>query len=251
MVECAVRKIEGTPLFYKPARRLRVTKFFLMRYTLLCIIPALTTGFTISCKKEPPVPISKPTHVPIPLHASPLVPEPDTSVKRPFLKRVDSVITKNGIGMVRLGMTLTELKKKFPLAKFESRESGDGVTWMEFTTEAGDTMSLHVDPGESDSSASDLWNHEIDYIEIFSPVYATESGVRVGDLISVAEMKIGKIKSISESDIEARQYVEFEGQPMGLVFMIDYSGVFTDGTRITRKYEDSGKILSISTTFYP
>ncbi|MEO7958975.1 MAG: hypothetical protein ABIW76_20025 [Fibrobacteria bacterium] len=100
------------------------------------------------------------------------------------------MITKNGIGVVRLGMTLTELKKIFPLAKFESQEDGAGVTWMEFTTEAGDTMSLHVDPGESDSSASAMWDHEIDYIDISSAVYATESGVRVGDLISDAERKI-------------------------------------------------------------
>jgi hypothetical protein len=163
---------------------------------------------------------------------------------------VDSVITKYGIGAVRLGMTLTELKKTFPLADFKSTEDGDGVTWVEFTTEAGDTLYLHADPGESDSSAA-MWNHEIDYIEIFSPLYAIESGVRVGDLVSAVEKKIGKITGITESEIEARQYVEFEGQPKGMVFRIDYSGIFTEGSRVTRKYEDSAKIFSIMTSLYP
>lgn len=220
-----------------------------MRISLVGILCALVSGISISCRKDSPSPISK--SVPLPIQkpeARPIL-KPDTAAISPSVERAIPVITKNGIGEVKLGMTLTELKNLFPLAKFESQEGGDGVTWFYFSTDAGDTMSLYV--GDWDSSASVMWNRGIEIIEIFSTLYVTESGVRVGDLISDVEKKIGKVVSISESEIESGQYIEFEKQPVGIGFMLDYSGIFPEGSRVTRKYAEAAKIFAISTSLYP
>ena len=48
-----------------------------------------------------------------------------------------------------------------------------------------------------------------------------------------------------KSEIESREYVEFDRQPLHLTFRLDYTGIFPDEGRRTTKYDPRARILSI------
>lgn len=235
---------------------------FPMRKGFLGIALALIFGLPVACRKDQPPAVTRQSAPP----ADPAL-QPDIVTKEAVAGDSSAaagdplegaggpsdttapLITGSGIGAVRLGMTLAELEKEFPRAVITPVEDGDGVTWYLFSTGADDTLFLYV--GDWDSIASNMRGRGIETIETFSPRYALGSGVRVGALISDAEKKIGRIKNISVSEIEGRQYIEFDGQPEGVSFRIDYTGIFPEGSRETLKYEDTGKIYSITTSLYP
>ena len=153
-------------------------------------------------------------------------------------------ITQNGIGPVKLGMTLLEAKRAFPKAIFSRGSDGEGVALVNVSTKESQVMVLFA--GEEDRNKPINWSKRISSIETFSPNCSTSLGVRPGGLVAEAEKQYGKVLKIIMSEIEARQFVEFKNQPRGMVFRIDYSGVFAEGQSETLRYRPDAKIYSIT-----
>jgi len=153
-------------------------------------------------------------------------------------------ITENGIGPVKLGMTLLEAKQAFPKASFRRGSDGEGVALVNVSTNESRVMVLFA--GEDNRNKPINWSKRISSIEAFSSNYSTRLGVRPGSLVAETEKQYGKVLKIVKSEIEARQYAEFKNQPRGMIFRINYSGVFTEGQMETVKYRPDAKIYSIA-----
>jgi len=153
-------------------------------------------------------------------------------------------ITEAGIGPIKLGMTLSEAKQALPTASFSRTWDGDGVAQIVVKTKGSTMMVLFV--GEADPSKPVNWSKKITSIATFSPNYSTNRGVHPGSLVVETEKQYGKVTRIVESEIESRQFVEFQNQPRGMIFRIDYSGIFKKGQPETVNYRPDAKILSIT-----
>ena len=153
-------------------------------------------------------------------------------------------ITANGIGPVKLGMTLLEAKRAFPKATFSRGSDGEGVALVNVSTKESQVMVLFA--GEEDRNKPISWSKRISSIETFSSNCSTSFGVRPGGLVAEAEKQQGKVLKIIMSEIEARQFVEFKHQPKGMIFRIDYSGIFAEGQSETLRYRPDAKIYSIT-----
>jgi len=153
-------------------------------------------------------------------------------------------ITENGIGPVNLGMTLLEAKRAFPNATFSRGSDGEGVALVNVSTKESQVMVLFA--GEEDRNKPINWSKRISSIETFSSNCSTSLGVRPGGLVAEAEKQHGKVFKIIMSEIEARQFVEFQNQPRGMIFRIDYSGIFAEGQSETLRYRPDAKIYSIA-----
>ena len=153
-------------------------------------------------------------------------------------------ISENGIGPVKLGMTLLEAKQAFPTATFSRGTDGEGVALVNVSMKESRMMLLYA--GEDDRDKPVNWSKRISSIEAFSSNCSTRHGVRPGSLVAESEKQYGKVRKIFTSEIEARQFVEFQNQPAYLIFRIDYSGVFAEGQTETVKYRPDAKIYSIA-----
>jgi hypothetical protein len=153
-------------------------------------------------------------------------------------------ITENGIGPVKLGMTLLEAKQAFPNATFSRGSDGEGVALVNVITKETQVMVLFAD--EEDRNKPINWSKRISSIETFSSNCSTSLGVRPGGLVAEAEKQYGKVLKIIMSEIEARQFAEFKHQPRGMIFRIDYSGIFAEGQSETLRYRPDAKIYSIA-----
>jgi hypothetical protein len=156
------------------------------------------------------------------------------------------VISNQGLGPVRLGMTLEQARQALPPSwRFEHDSDGEGVALVSVLAGEHALMSLHAN--EDDPGAPIDWTARITGIESFSKGTATAAGVRVGDLLDDAARAYGPVKDIVASEIESRQFVEFERQPEGIDFRIDYSGDFPAGASHTTRYCPGARILAMST----
>jgi len=153
-------------------------------------------------------------------------------------------ITENGIGPVKLGMTLLEAKRAFPNAIFSRGSDGEGVALVNVSTKESLVMVLFANEGDRNKPID--WSKRISSIEAFSSRCSTRLGVRPGGLVAEAEKQYGKVLKIVKSEIEARQFVEFKKQPRSMIFRIDYSGVFAEGQSETVGYRPDAKIYSIT-----
>ena len=153
-----------------------------------------------------------------------------------------------GIGPIRVGMTLGEARKALPAARFTRTSDGDGVPLVEAVLGADTTESVILVADLADADSID-WTKRIEIIETFSPAFRTEGGVRVGALISDVEKILGKTKEITLSEIESRQYIEFENQPPWISFRLDYSGQFAGESRTTKTYSPGARIHSIAVSW--
>ena len=153
-------------------------------------------------------------------------------------------ITSNGIGPIQLGMTLFEAKQAFPGATFSRGSDGEGVALVNVSTKETRVMVLFAD--EDDRNKPINWTKKISFIETFSSNCSTGLGVRPGSLIADTKKLYGLVLKISRSEVEARQFAEFKNQPRGMIFRIDYSGVFAQGQSETVRYRPDAKIYSIA-----
>lgn len=153
-------------------------------------------------------------------------------------------ITENGIGPVKLGMTLLDAKQAFPMATFSRGSDGEGVALVNVTTKESLVMVLFA--GDIDRDKPIDWSKRISFMETFSPKCATRLGVHPGSLVSDTERLYGKIQKIVRSEIESRQYARFKNQPRGMIFRIDYSGVFQEGQPETIRYRPDAHVSSIA-----
>ncbi|MDH3530279.1 MAG: hypothetical protein OEQ28_11990 [Acidobacteriota bacterium] len=153
------------------------------------------------------------------------------------------LVTAGSAGPIKIGMTVAEAKTAMPNFEFKRTSDGDGVALV--AVSKGDTIQMTLYAGEEDPESAVNLGGVIEQIEVWTDGYQTVDGVGPGTLLSDAAAKYGGIKEIMVSEIEARQYVEFVNGPKDIGFRIDYSGIFADNERTTKRYEKGAKILSV------
>lgn len=177
---------------------------------------------------------------------APATPAPQNHEKQAasMLPHRTFLITATGIGPIKLGMSLDEARKAFQEGKFERASDGDGAALIDVLLGKDSLMTLYA--GEEDPDKPIDWSKKITVIESFNPACVSEAGLRIGALVLDAEKIYGKTKSITRSDIESREYIEFQNNPEHLTFRIDYTGVFPEGSRETTQFNPQAKIHSIT-----
>lgn len=168
----------------------------------------------------------------------------DTSARVAAGRSDALLITPAGMGPVQLGMTLEDARRVLPTATFERTSDGDGVALVDVTLGADTTLVVYA--GEDDRTQPVDWSRRIERIETFSPAFHTAEGVRPGALVRDVERLLGATREIMLSEIESREYIQFERQPAFVTFRLAYAGVFAEGARTTRQYDPRATILSIA-----
>lgn len=154
------------------------------------------------------------------------------------------LITARGIGPIQLGMTLDSARASFAGATFERSSDGEGVALVSVALGDSVLMLLHAD--ERGREAAIDWSRPITFMETFSSLCQTSNGVYPGQLVSEVEGTLGSTLRITMSEIESRQFIEFERQSEGLIFRLDYTGEFAPGSRETKRYAAGAKLLSVA-----
>ena len=154
------------------------------------------------------------------------------------------MITDSAVGPVRLGMTIGDAQAAWPAAAFSRTSDGEGVALIEVKA-GGETM-MTIYAGEDESGPALDPARRIEHIEAFSPACATARGLKPGMLISDAEKIVGNVASISKSEIESREFVQFANHPGRLTVRLDYTGIFGPDSAETTRFAPEAKILSIA-----
>ena len=154
------------------------------------------------------------------------------------------LVDSSGIAPIRLGMSLDEARTALPQATFERASDGDGAALVAVKLGGDDVMTVSAD--EADAEKPIDWSKTIESMETFNPACGTADGIRPGSLVVDVERILGRTTQIVRSEIEQREYITFERRPAKLVFRIDYTGVFPEGTRETTAFAPNAKLLSIA-----
>lgn len=159
-------------------------------------------------------------------------------------KAADCLISADGIGGIRLGMTIDEARRAVAGAEFKRASDGDGAALVAVVLGADASVSISAD--EDDPDAPIDWSKTIRVIETFSPSCHTGDDVRPGMLVLEVEKVFGPVKQIMKSEIESREYITFERQPENLIMRLDDTGEFPQGSRVTQRFSAGAKLLSIA-----
>ena len=154
------------------------------------------------------------------------------------------LVDSTGISPIRLGMSLDDARSALPQATFARASDGDGAALVSVTLGGEAVMTLSAN--EDDAEAPIDWSKAIQSIETFNPSCGTAEGIRPGSLVVDVERILGKTTEIMRSEIEQREYITFARRPAGLVFRIDYTGVFPAGASRTTTFDPNAKLLSIA-----
>jgi len=153
-------------------------------------------------------------------------------------------IDSNGIGGILLGMSLGNARGVIPGARLERTSDGDGAALVAVKVDTTDLLTVHA--GEDDASTPIDWTKAISFIETFHPSCSTATSIRPGALVADVQGTLGPVVRIVESEIESRQYITFERQPVWMTLRLDYTGIFPAGSRETTAFKPEARLLSIS-----
>jgi hypothetical protein len=153
------------------------------------------------------------------------------------------LVTSTSMGPIRLGMTLAAARRMLPAASFKRTSDGDGAALVTVTFGDDDRLLLWAE--EDDPDAPIDWARRIVTIETFSKTFHTVEGIRAGALVTDIIRTFGPVREISRSEIESREYIEFERQPAWLTIRLDYVGVFPAGAGRTKEYRPGATILGL------
>ena len=161
----------------------------------------------------------------------------------------ECLIQQDGIGGIKLGQSLKQVKQKFPKAKMDKTSDADGVSFIAITL-SKDILVFASQDGEDDPDAPIKLHKKINFLETDSSTCHTTSGVHPGMKIKDAEAKLGKVKGIQLSEIEAREHATFVRQPKHFGFRVEQgAGIYPgkgETPNQTRRYHQTARIEAIS-----
>ena len=161
--------------------------------------------------------------------------------------QTNRLITNNSVGNLRIGMTVAEARRALPGFKFSRGSDGEGIALIE----VGRRKRLHmtVFAGEIDPDKPIDENAKIELIEVLDSRYRTARGVFPRMRVSGVEKRMGKLKNILLSEIEAREFGTFANQPDGVDIRLQArngtAGVYGNGQSQTMRYSSSAYVFSI------
>ena len=115
-------------------------------------------------------------------------------------------------------MTVSEAKTAWPEAAFSRTSDGEGVALIGVSV--GSDRMIVAYAGEDDAESPVDSTKPIRNLETFSDRCSTASGVHPGMPVSDAEKILGKTRSVAMSEIESREYIEFENQPVWMTIRL-------------------------------
>jgi TPR repeat protein len=155
------------------------------------------------------------------------------------------LITATRMGPVRLGMKLGDARKVLPAAKFERTTDGEGLALVAVELGGEEMMVLYA--GEQHENAPIDWSKRIENIETFDSRCHTAKAVHPYSPVRDVEKVFGKTRYILVSEIESREYIDFEKQPKYFLIRSDDVGIYpADNSRFTTKFKPDGRIMSIA-----
>lgn len=154
------------------------------------------------------------------------------------------LVTQSSIGPIQRGMSLEEARRVMPDATFERTTDAAGVALVAVNSGGNELFSLYA--GEEDPESEIAWGAKITHVQTFNSAYRTADGVHPGAQVEDVQRILGRVASISRSEIESREYVTFARQPPCLSFQLNYTGIFPNGSRVTTKFERSAEIYAIN-----
>ena len=162
----------------------------------------------------------------------------------------ECLVQAGGIGGIRLGQTPAQVKQQFPRARFERADDVEGIGYVAITL-PGNTKIYAYQEGEVPTIKSPInQNAKINVLETPSPACHTASGLRPGMSLQEAAGRLGQVKEIMQSEIEAREFATFRRQPAWLTIRVENAGRYRPGQeslpRRTTRYRPNGKIFSLS-----
>ncbi len=157
-------------------------------------------------------------------------------------------IGPNSAGPVKTGMTVAEARKAMP--GFEMKRTSDGEGLALISVERSGETHMVLFAGEDDPEARINDAAKIEYIEVLSSKYKTPQGLFPGMKISNAEKLAGKVTEIMLSEIESREYADFENGPKDYSFRLlsekGMAGIYQGSSRTTKRYTPGAYIYTIS-----
>lgn len=152
------------------------------------------------------------------------------------------LITSDSAGGVKIGMTVTQARKALPGCRLKRSSDGEGVVLIAANCGAKHVMTFYA--GEEVSEAQINERAKIEFIEVWDPRFKTPDGIHQNMLVSQAEKRLGKVKKISLSEIESREFIEFARKRNRITYRI-YGGIYPPGATNTIRYEQGTRLFSI------
>ncbi|MEZ5343939.1 MAG: hypothetical protein R2681_00145 [Pyrinomonadaceae bacterium] len=157
------------------------------------------------------------------------------------------LITSDSIGDVKIGMTVAEVRQTLKPIILSRTSDGDGAALIE--VKRGEEILMNLYAGEEDSEAPVDDKAVVEFIETWNPDFRTSEGIRPRTKLSELEKQYGAVKEIIISEIEAREFADFERQPDGIQFraMNDFgmAGIYEKDEMTTTKYDPAAFVGSI------
>ena len=161
-----------------------------------------------------------------------------------------NLITGSSAGMVKLGMTVAQVRKAVAPMKLSRTSDGEGVALIAVMKGKTNVMTLYA--GEDNRDARINERARIEQIWVWDRSYKTKAGVHPGMLLSSAEKRYGKIEEILMSEIESREFAEFRNHPNGIDFRLQGkdgdAGVYPPRSDRAAIYNRGAYIFSVNVT---
>jgi hypothetical protein len=159
-----------------------------------------------------------------------------------------TLITEKSIGPVRLGMTVARVRKALPGCKLSRTSDGEGLALIAVERRGKTLLTLYA--GESDPNRRINERAVIEHIEAIDSSYRTSAGIRPRMSLRDVEKRYGRLKEITLSEIESREYASFEKQPAGIHLRVmsdsGTAGNYPEGGNSTKQYAPNAYVFSIS-----
>ncbi|MBH5330323.1 hypothetical protein H9Q10_11680 [Eikenella sp. S3360] len=160
----------------------------------------------------------------------------------------ECLIQANGIGGIRLGQTPAQVKQQIPRARFQRTSDGEGVGYIAITLPDRSVVLAYQESADDPDSRINQ-RAKITMLSTSSPACRTASGVHPGMSLQEAVGKLGRVKEIVQSEIEAREFATFQRQPAWLTIQVEDAGRYSGSDslpRRTTRYQPNSKILPLS-----
>jgi len=161
-------------------------------------------------------------------------------------------IGKEGVGPVRLGMTIAQARRALPGRTLKRSNTGDGLALVQVTQ--GDRHLFDLYAAEDDYRDPIDERARIEMILVGDSAYATTTGVRPEMRVREVEKRYGKLKEIRLQELESREFATFTGGPPAFLFELyapagGYAGKYAsarpDFGATTRRYVTTARIYRI------
>jgi hypothetical protein len=144
-------------------------------------------------------------------------------------------------------MTVAQARRALTGHSLRRGSDGEGVALIEVLRGKKVVMRLFAD--EPDPGRPINERARVRWIEVWDRSYATQAGVRPGMPLREVERKYGKLKQITRSEIESREYATFPQGPAGLLFRVEGSvgeaGRYRNGSSTATAYVPSAYVAAI------